>query len=41
MIRYGKDYAYFKIGYFDFPLNDSLVKVIGNIVFTCTITTHW
>lgn len=29
MPRLGKDYVNFKLAYFDFPINDSLVKTIG------------
>ena len=29
ILRPNKDYAYFKLTYFDFPINDSITKMVG------------
>lgn len=38
----GREYGYFKISHFDFPLNDSLTKIFGDdfIVINLTVEGH-
>lgn len=38
VLRTGKDYAYLKLAYFEFPRADSISKVVGNSAeLTCTV----